>query len=83
MRRRKGGGVASGRKRSKRLLTLRDTSWSASSSKAFSLFSLDVMICCSCLKVYGWKDIRVKPCSHMTRVTTATTEDGATTTRSP
>lgn len=25
------------------------------------------MICCSCLKVYGWKDIRVKPCSHMIR----------------
>lgn len=47
-----------------RLLTLRDASCSASSSKAFSLFSLDVMICCSCLKVYGWKDIRVRPCTH-------------------
>lgn len=56
----------------KRLLTFLDTSWSASSSKAFTLFSLDVMICCSCLKVYGWKDIRVKPCSHMASVTVTT-----------
>lgn len=31
--------------------TFLETSCSASSSKALSLLSLDVMICCSCLKV--------------------------------
>lgn len=41
--------------------TFLETSWRASSSKAFTLFSLDVMICCNCLKVYGWKDILVSP----------------------
>lgn len=41
--------------------TFLETSWRASSSKAFTLFSLDVMIRCSCLNVYGWKDILVSP----------------------
>lgn len=50
----------SGRAR-RRLFTFLDTSCRASSSKAFTLFSLDVMICCSCLKLYGWKDILVRP----------------------
>ena len=44
--------------------TFLDTSCRASSSKAFTLFSLDMMICCSCLKLYGWKDILVKPWEH-------------------
>ena len=39
--------------------TFLDTSCRASSSSnAFTLFSLDMMICCSCFKLYGWKDIR-------------------------
>lgn len=48
--------------------TFLDTSCSASSSKALTLFSRDMMICCSCLKPYGWKDILVKPCKHQANV---------------
>lgn len=41
--------------------TFLDTNCRASSSKAFNLFSLDMMISCNCLKLYGWNDILVKP----------------------
>lgn len=43
------------------LPTFLDTNCRASSSKAFNLFSLDMMISCNCLKLYGWNDILVKP----------------------
>ncbi len=41
--------------------TFLETSWRASSSKAFTLFSLDVMICCSCLKYMAGRTFLLVP----------------------
>ena len=45
-----------------RAATLRAASCMASSSKAFRPFIRDRTIVCSCLNVYGWNVIRVRPC---------------------